>query len=214
MLRKAASTAALAESSAGADLATTLTLFSAPAEQKSVLSRHDRNYVAALGLQVSLRNSFCAMTTLYVPKRPSTSTHLNLQADQAETLTEMYECVGPGASWHGGGGGGGDDDGEDENEEEEDEGDADDDLSLLGGGTVGNDASVASASALESTWVVEVYQRRLRRLTCAHRGIRGAFPSSMRNLNQIEVLEFPCLRVWDDPEGACVARPAGATRCH
>ena len=71
MLRKAASTAALAESSAGADLATTLTLFSAPAKQKSVLSHHDRNYIAALGLQVSLRNSSCANTTLYVPKRPS-----------------------------------------------------------------------------------------------------------------------------------------------
>ena len=129
---------------------------------------------------------------------------MNLQADQAETLTEMYECVGPGASWHGGGGGGDDErsDGEDEDEEDEGEREAEDDLSLLGGGTVGDGASVASASALESTWVIEVYQRRLRRLTCAHRGIRGAFPSSMRNLNQVEVLEFPCLRVWDDPEGA------------
>ena len=160
MLRKAASAAAVAESSAGADLATTLSLFSAPAKQKSVVTRHDRNYVASLGLQ----------------------------ADQAESLTDLYETVGPGAAWAGGdeSGEGDEDDEEDGEEGQEEEDETLDDPSLITAGS-GGDADTLNGplSALESTWMIEVYKRRLRRLSCTHRGIRGPFSSSMRNLNQV-----------------------------
>ena len=54
-------------------------------------------------------------------------------------------------------------------------------------------------SPIATSWHCEVVQRRLRNITVVHYGMQGPFPANIKNLHQLQVLELPCLRPWDDP---------------